>query len=131
MLLGVAIGATPILGAATLAQDLPPAPVLAQAETDPMERQMFEQAAQSGDPARINAFLRAYPDSPLVRSLLVNLPPETLQFLESSALLQVSPAVVRSLPIALRQSLGLPAPSGFGTPASSGTGTSVIDTYAG
>ncbi len=130
-MLGVAIGATPILGAVTLAQDLPPAPVLAQAEIDPLERQMFEQAAQSGDPARINAFLRAYPDSPLVRSLLVNLPPETLQFIERSALSLVGPAVVRSLPIALRQSLGLPAPSGFGTPGSSGSESVTTDTYAG
>lgn len=85
---------------------------------------MFDQAAQSGNAARINAFLRAYPESPLVRSLLMNLPPETLQLVDRNSLSAISPTTIRSLPPNTRRSLGLEggAPgSGSSNPGSQST----------
>lgn len=125
-MLSVAIGATPVIGAIATAQEGPP--ILAQAEIGAQERALFEQAAQSGNAGRINAFLRTYPDSPLVRALLVNLPPETLQLVEPSSLALVNPATLRTLPITVRLSLGLGAPSNLNDqPGTGGT----IDGYAG
>jgi hypothetical protein len=98
--------------------------VQVQAEISAQERAMFEQAAQSGNAARINAFLRAYPESPLVRSLLMNLPPETLQLVDRNSLSGISTTTIRSLPPNTRRSLGLEggAPgSGSSNPGSRST----------
>jgi hypothetical protein len=122
LLLGVALGATPIVGIqpAGAQEQL----IQVQAEISAQERAMFDQAAQSGNAARINAFLRAYPESPLVRSLLMNLPPETLQLVDRNSLSGISSTTIRSLPPTTRRSLGLEggAPgSGSSNPGSRST----------
>lgn len=107
LLLGVVIGSAPIVGASpTAAQDLT-SETLAQADVSQEERAFFELAANSGEPARINTFLNAYPDSTLVRQLLANLPPETLSLVEREAVTRVNPTVLRGLSVGTRQSLGL------------------------
>jgi hypothetical protein len=107
LLLGVVIGSAPIVGSTpAVAQDRA-AETLAQADISQEERALFDLAAKSGDPARINAFLNAYPDSRLVRQLLANLPPETLGLVERESITRVNPTVLRGLSIGRRQSLGL------------------------
>ena len=125
LLLGVALGATPVVGIQTSsAQEQL---VQVQAEISAQERAMFERAAQSGNAARINAFLRAYPESPLVRSLLMNLPPETLQLVDRNSLSGISPTTIRSLPPGTRSSLGLDGSStGSGGSSNPGGNRSTI-----
>lgn len=96
-MLSVALGATPIIG-------------ITQAEAQVSVESQFERAAQSGDPLLINEFLLNNPNSPMVRQLLANLPPETLQFIDSSAIEAVSPAIINGLPAATRSAIGVTAP---------------------
>lgn len=97
LLLSVALGTTPIVGAM-------------QVEAQQNVNAQFEQAAQTGDPALINEFLLQNPNSPLVRQLLTNLPPETLEFIDPSAVDAISPAIINGLPAATRSALGATAP---------------------
>lgn len=97
LLLSVALGATPIIG-------------VTQVEAQVSVETQFERAAQSGDPSLINEFLINNPNSPLVRQLLANLPPETLQFLDPSAIGAVSPTIISGLPAATRSAIGFVAP---------------------
>lgn len=134
LLLSVVIGATPVVGASqAVSQDFPQEEY-AQAEVGAQERLLFEQAAQSGNAARINAFIRAYPGSRLVRRLLVNLPPETLSLVDRSTLNLVSPTVIRSLPVDTRSSLGVSesgTAGGDDENGSRGSTISATDGYAG
>ena len=107
LLLSVAIGATPIVGAAQEAAPQDGEIVLAQAQVTGEEQAAFDRAAQTGSTALINQFLRQYPNSPLVKDLLENLPPATLQFVDKAALASLSPASIRSLPLDIRSSLGI------------------------
>lgn len=135
LLLSVAIGATPIVGCGPA--PAPPTDRAAAVEhrITPEERQEFERAAQSGNVRLINQFLRGHPDSRLVRRLLINLPPETLQLINRSAVASVDDSILRSLPPSVRLALGLAPPSregDLGTESSDGlTGSQSVDGYAG
>lgn len=113
LLLSVALGTAPIVGCT-------PGAATRNAEPDvqvviaPAERALFDRAARSGDIALIERFIRSYPDSSLVRRLLVNLPPETLAQIDRATLAVINPSIVRSLPRDTRFSLGLDIPSAEG-----------------
>ncbi|MEM9032127.1 MAG: hypothetical protein AAGB18_05725 [Pseudomonadota bacterium] len=106
LLLSVAIGATPIVGAAQEVAPQGDEVVLAQANVSGEERSAFDRAAQTGSTALINQFLRQYPNSSLVPQLLQNLPPETLQFVDRGALASISPSSLRSLSPDVRAAIG-------------------------
>jgi hypothetical protein len=124
LLIGVALGTVPIVGCAPRSAPLD-APTGAITTVQPEERALFDQASQSGNIALIDRFLRTYPESPLVRRLLVNLPPETLGQIDRTSLVRLNAPTIRSLPPDIRLALGLAIPATKG-----GSGAS-SDGYAG
>ena len=127
LLLSVALGATPLVGCTpTPVQPIGTGASPVTQAVSPEERALFDQASQTGNPRLINRFLQEYPDSALIRRLLVNLPPETLQQVDRRILGAVSPVVLRSLPPDTRNSLGIDL-----TDIGAETDTSSADGYAG
>lgn len=137
LLLSVAMGSVPIVGAGPVVAQEAEELVIAQAEIPAEIQAQFDAAAQSGDPALISQFILDNPTSGLVRRLLVNLPPETLEFINPAALAAISPTVARSLPPGTRVALGLDTVEGGSDgdaaddPSSGSTVSTAADGYAG
>jgi hypothetical protein len=113
LLLGVVVAATPLAGCDLISQiqQQPLSNELASVSAPANERSAFDMAVASRSPADAEAFLRNYPDSELVRTLLTRLPVPTLQRIDDDAVALVSPTVLNLLPFHVRQALGLIAPS--------------------
>lgn len=105
-LMGVALSAVPLAGCAPLgptANATVETNVTATAE----EAALFERARSLGTVAAAEQFLRAYPDSELVRSLLTRLPQTTLRGIDDGLVDEIPQSVINSLPFSVKQSLGV------------------------
>ncbi len=112
-ILGVVIAATPLAGCDAIArfEQNTLANELASTSVPADERSAFDMALASRSSADAEAFLRKYPSSPLVRTLLLRLPPATLRRIDRDAVDDVSPSLLNALPFHVRQALGLIVPS--------------------
>lgn len=111
-LMGVALSVVPLAGCTELGLDAgvdPKSPVEASAAVTPEEAALFERARSTGTVAAAEQFLRTYPKSELVRSLLTRLPRTTLRGIDDQLVDKISPAVISSLPFNVKQALGVRA----------------------
>ena len=72
----------------------------------PKQQAMYSQVVTTKDPVLASDFLRKYPDSPLVRNLLVSLPPAALRRLSKDAVDGISPSILGTLPADILVILG-------------------------
>jgi hypothetical protein len=121
LLLGVIVAATPLAGCDILTrfeqQSL--ASELASVSVPAAERSAFDAALASRSAADAEAFLRRYPDSELVRTLLVRLPTPALQRIDRGAVDLVGSSLLNGLPFRVKQALGLIVESDNGNGSSS------------
>ena len=106
ILLGVVIAATPVAGC-DVAMTNGPTNAQYPINVPADEKAAFDAALASGRAADVDAFLRRYSSSQLVRGLLVRSPTATLQRVDASAVSLVDQAVLNSLPFPVQQALGL------------------------
>ena len=71
------------------------------------EAALFERARSLGTVAAAEQFLRAYPDSDLVRSLLTRLPRNTLRGIDEGVVDGIPQSMISSLPFSVKQALGV------------------------
>jgi hypothetical protein len=74
------------------------------------QHRAYSAAFVSKSPAEASDFIRRYPDSPLVRDLLVGLPASTVKRLAPDAVKAISPSIIRTLPPDVLALLKLAAP---------------------
>lgn len=109
-LMGVAITALPLAGCDVIA---PTTPVSTDAASQSRvtatadEFALFERARDSRTVASAEEFLQSYPNSELIRRLLLNLPSSTLRGISDQIVAQLKPATVNTLPFRVKQALGV------------------------
>lgn len=89
------VGANTILVSAVIAS-LPVAGCVTTAPADP-QRAAYSAACEAKSPEKASAFIRNYPDSPMVRDLLLCLPTPALKRLAPDAVKAISPEVIKTL----------------------------------
>lgn len=97
LLLGVVLTAVPLAGCDTVSYP-------------PGQQTMYTQVVTTKDPALASNFIRMYPDSPLVRNVLLSLPPASLKRLSRDAVARIPPATLSTLPAAVVTLLGAAPP---------------------
>jgi hypothetical protein len=111
-LMGVAVSVIPLAGCSPVALEGGAGtqePVETSASVTAEEAALFERARSLGTVAAAEQFLRAYPNSELVRSLLMRLPRTTLRGIDDSLVEKLSPSMINSLPFSVKQALGVEA----------------------
>lgn len=109
-LMGVALSVVPLAGCTQLGLDFgvdAQSPVETSVAVSAEEAAAFERARSLGTVPAAEQFLRTYPNSELVRSLLRRLPRTTLRGIDDELVEKISPAVINSLPFSVRQALGV------------------------
>lgn len=107
--MGVAVASLPLAGCTLFeseqyrAQAKAPSDIVVSAD----EAALYEQARASGNVTLADEFLRAYPSSELIRSLLTRLPHSTLRRIDRKYVNALSPSLVQTLPADVKQSLGI------------------------
>ncbi len=76
----------------------------------PGQQAMYTQVVTTKDPALAGNFIRMYPDSPLVRNVLLSLPPSSLKRLSKDAVARIPPETLKTLPADIVTLLGTAPP---------------------
>ena len=76
----------------------------------PQQQAMYSQVVTTKNPALASDFIRKYPDSPLIRNILLSLPPAALKRLSKDAVTKIPPATLKTLPADVVALLGLAPP---------------------
>ena len=109
-LMGVALSAVPLAGCTSLeppGDTVPNASDQTNVTATAEEAALFERARSLGTVAAAEQFLRAYPDSDLVRSLLTRLPRNTLRGIDEGVVDGIPQSMISSLPFSVKQALGV------------------------
>ena len=106
LVMGAALGTVPLVGGfadpATGDQ-----PTSQAATTDFGEQALYNSVRSSRDPRLATRFLLAYPNSALVPHILISLPPDELARLPKTAIRDLSPDVLDSVPPHILSQLGI------------------------
>ena len=76
----------------------------------PQQQAMYSQVVATKNPALASDFIRKYPDSPLIRNILLSLPPAALKRLSKDAVTKIPPDILKTLPADVVALLGLSGP---------------------
>ena len=109
-LMGVALSAIPLAGCTSIAPTdgtAANAPVGTSVSATAEEAALFKRANSLRTVAAAEQFLRAYPDSELVRSLLTRLPQSTLRGIDGEVVDEIPRSVINSLPFNVKQALAV------------------------
>jgi hypothetical protein len=111
-LMGVALSVVPLAGCVELGNENglnDVAPIETSDAVTAKEVALFERAKSLRTVAAAEQFLRTYPDSELVRSLLTRLPESTLRGVGDDLVKRIPQSVINSLPFSVQQALGITA----------------------
>ncbi len=108
LLLGVSVS-TLALGGCQTGQTAGPTTAAAPVATEMSERALYDEALRSRDPRVVSSFLRQYPESGLVVSLLTSMPASALGRVSRRDVSRLPESTIRRLPPNVRAALGLGA----------------------
>lgn len=106
LLMSVAVGTLPIAGCVQVAPSATRLPS-GDISVSVSEKEFYDRAVATGDPAIVSQYIAKYPDSALIPSVLASMSPSQVQRISNAAACGIDTEVLAQIPQSIRRQLCL------------------------